>query len=173
MLLMTLPVAVACGPGGPTPDSTLVPPATAQSGTGDQHGADVEHTDAGVEASRPPVEDPAASRVETAWGPIWDRTPAGFPVHPEALPGDAPAGEPVSLAYTVEPADPADLATWLQAALEGATYSTEALSGPLDDGGFVIDSVGDGECRIEVTLTPREAATDVTVRYGADCPIDD
>ena len=54
--------------------------------------------------------------------------------------------------------------------MEGATYSTESLSGPLEDGSFVLDSVGDGDCRIQTTIAPQGGLILVTVRYGAACP---
>lgn len=54
--------------------------------------------------------------------------------------------------------------------METATYSTEGLSGPLEDGSYVLDSVGDGGCRIQTTIAPQGGLTLVTVLYGADCP---
>jgi hypothetical protein len=80
--------------------------------------------------------------------------------------------EPVSAAFTVEGVDPAEIAQWLQTELEVATYSTEALSGPLEDGSFVIDSVGEGDCRIESVVTPAGDTTLLTVRFGAACPFE-
>ena len=65
-----------------------------------------------------------------------------------------------------------EIATWLQSRLELATFSTEALSGPLEDGSFVLDSVGDEDCRIETTVAPAGGLTIITVRYGADCPFE-
>ena len=38
------------------------------------------------------------------------------------------------------------------------------------DGSFVLDSVGDGGCRIQVAIKPMGGLTFVTVRYGAACP---
>ena len=38
------------------------------------------------------------------------------------------------------------------------------------DGGFVIESVGDGECRIQTSVRPMGGLTFVIVRYGAACP---
>ena len=112
-----------------------------------------------------------ASRVDTDWGPIWDALPAGFPVFPGAVTSnELTTSAPVSA--TLASGTSADeIATWMQSHLELATYSTEALSGPLEDGSFVIDSVGDAGCRIETTITPAGGSTIITVRYGADCPI--
>ena len=52
--------------------------------------------------------------------------------------------------------------------MEGATYSTESLSGPLEDEGFVLDSVGEGDCRIQTTDRPdgRAHPRDGAVRRG-------
>jgi hypothetical protein len=40
----------------------------------------------------------------------------------------------------------------------------------LEDGGFVIESVGEGECRIQTSVRPMGGLTFVIVRYGAACP---
>ena len=66
--------------------------------------------------------------------------------------------------------DPAEIAFMLQTAMENATYSTEGLSGPFEDGRFVLDSVGDAGCRIETRIVPQGSLVLVTVRYGAACP---
>jgi hypothetical protein len=121
----------------------------------------------------PTIEPPPVTRTDTAWGRIWDAVPAGFPVYPGAVESEqAGDGEPVSATFTVADATPDEIAIALQSQLELATYSTEALSGPLEDGGFVIDSVGDAGCRIETTMTPAGELTVITVRYGADCPFE-
>ena len=118
-------------------------------------------------------EPPPVTQTDTAWGQIWDAVPGGFPVYPGALESDETRdGEPVSAAFSVEDATPDEIATALQSQLELATYSTEALSGPLEDGGFVIDSVGDAGCRIETNVTPAGEQTLITVRYGAECPFE-
>jgi hypothetical protein len=63
------------------------------------------------------------------------------------------------------------IADWMQSKLEQATYSTEALSGPLEDGSFVLDSTGSvPDCRVQVSIAPLGGLTMVTVRYGAGCP---
>ena len=121
----------------------------------------------------PTVEPPPVTQTDTAWGRIWDAVPAGFPVYAGAVESEqAGDGEPVSATFTVADATPDEIAIALQSQLELATYSTEALSGPLEDGGFVIDSVGDAGCRIETTVTPAGELTVITVRYGADCPFE-
>ena len=118
-------------------------------------------------------EPPPVTQTDTAWGRIWDALPAGFPVYPGAIESEeAGGGEPVSATFSVANAAPDEIVTALQSQLELATYSTEALSGPLEDGGFVIDSVGDAGCRIETTVTPAGGLTLITVRFGADCPFE-
>jgi hypothetical protein len=109
-------------------------------------------------------------QTDTEWGRIWDALPAGFPVYPGSIPTETRAG-PVSAEFAV-PAGPDTITTWLQASLEGAGYSTEALSGPLEDGSRVIESVADGGCRVETIVTPLSGTTHVTVRFGAACPFD-
>ena len=118
------------------------------------------------------TEEPAMTQTDTAWGRIWDALPASFPVYPGAIETEeAGAGEPVSATFSTAAA-PDELAIWMQSQLELATYSTEALSGPLEDGSFVLDSVGDANCKVETTLAPAGDLTIITVRYGADCPFD-
>jgi hypothetical protein len=124
------------------------------------------------EAPRTP-DAPPVTQTDTAWGRIWDGLPEGFPVYPGALESEeAGGGEPVSATFSVADTAPDEIATALQSQLELATYSTEALSGPLEDGGFVIDSVGDAGCRVETTVTPAGGLTLITVRFGADCPFE-
>ena len=121
----------------------------------------------------PSTPEPPVTQTDTAWGRIWDGLPAGFPVYPGAVESEeAGGGEPVSATFSVADAAPDEIATALQSQLELATFSTEALSGPLEDGGFVIDSVGDAGCRIETTVTPAGGLTLITVRYGAECPFE-
>ncbi|HSK51689.1 MAG TPA: hypothetical protein VLA44_02970 [Clostridia bacterium] len=125
------------------------------------------------ETDRPTATDPGTTtQTDTDWGRIWDDVPAAFPVYPTAVRSEeAGGGEPVSATYTIPGAEAvADVVGWMQSELELATYSTFALSGPLEDGGYVIDSVGDGDCRIETRIAPAGGVTIVTVRYGADCP---
>lgn len=118
-------------------------------------------------------EAPPVTQTDTAWGRIWDGLPAGFPVYPGAVESEeAGGGEPVSATFSVADVSADEIATALQSQLELATFSTEALAGPLEDGGFVIDSVGDAGCRIETTVTPAGGLMLITVRYGADCPFE-
>ena len=118
-------------------------------------------------------EPPPVTQSDTAWGRIWDALPAAFPLYPGAVEvEEAGGGEPASGTFSVGNGAPDEITTWQQQRLELATYSTVALSGPLDDGSFVIDSVGEADCRIETTVTPAGGRTLITVRYGADCPFE-
>ena len=113
---------------------------------------------------------PPASQTDTDWGRIWDDLPAGFPRYPGGTTADDATPSPVSAAYVVPGADAATIADWMQTTLETATYSTEALSGPLEDGSYVLDSVGETDCRIETRIVPLDEMTLVTVLYGSACP---
>jgi hypothetical protein len=107
-----------------------------------------------------------------AWGAAWDALPPGFPVPAGAKPADPgdPADGPVSGVFVVDGA-PADVATAVQNGLTAAGYSTEALSGPLEDGSLIVDSVGlDPACRVQTRVRPLGGTTMITVLFGAACP---
>jgi hypothetical protein len=110
------------------------------------------------------------TQSETGWGRIWDNVPTGFPRFPGSAIADPVSPDPVSATYSVVNDDTAQIAGWMQNALETASFGTESLSGPLEDGGFVIESVGEGECRIQTSVQPMGGLTFVIVRYGAACP---
>lgn len=113
---------------------------------------------------------PPASQTETDWGTIWDGIPTGFPRFTGSSDADDASAVPASDRYAVPGGDAQTIATWLQTAMENATYSTEGLSGPFEDGSFVLDSVGDAGCRIQTTVAPQGNLVLVTVLYGAECP---
>jgi hypothetical protein len=147
---------------GPTPTTSRAPSTTPP-------GAPSAGTSA--DSSAPAPSAAGGTQTDTAWGRIWDNVPPGFPRYPGSSVADDTSPEPVSATYAIAGgSDPAQIASWMQAALETATFSTEALSGPLEDGSFVLDSVGDAGCRIRVTIAPLGGLTFVTVRYGAACP---
>ena len=151
-------MVVACGPSsGASSPATASAPATRP-------------TTEAPSPSTSPTNAPAAGQTDTEWGRIWDAVPDGFPVFPGAVPADDAGGEPVSARFAVESGDPEAIAVWLQDALEQATFSTLGLNGPGEDGGFVIDSTGAGECRIQTSITPLGGETFVSIRYGAGCP---
>ena len=89
---------------------------------------------------------------------------------PGSVIADPISPDPVSATYSVDNDDTAQIAGWMQNALETAAFRTESLSGPLEDGGFVIESVGEGDCHIQTSVQPMGGLTFVIVRYGAACP---
>jgi len=146
MLSLTTLALVACGEA--TPVVTNPPSATAPTAT-------------------PAV----VSQTDTDWGRIWDALPTAFPRYPGSVATETGEFEAVSAEFAV-PEGPEIVTAWLQAGLEGAGYSTEALSGPLEDGSRVIDSVADGGCRIETVIRSLGGVTHVAVRFGAACPFE-
>ena len=124
----------------------------------------------GQPASNAPSASLAAGQTDTAWGRIWDTVPDGFPRFPGATPADDASSEPASARYAVPGGDPGAIATWMQGALETATFSTAGLNGPAEDGSFVIDSVGEDGCALQTTIAPLGDTTFITVLYGAACP---
>jgi hypothetical protein len=112
------------------------------------------------------------SQTDTDWGRIWDDLPATFPTIPGSTDGGASAAGPASADLVVEGSDAAAVATLLRDRLEQAGYATEGLSGPLEDGGYVLDMSGGDGCFVQVTARPIGGLTAVTVLYGAGCPFD-
>lgn len=120
-----------------------------------------------IEASSAPL----AGQTDTDWGRIWDVLPAGFPAYPGSTPAEEAASGPVSAILVVQGVDAKTVAAWIQSKLEQATYSTQALSGPLEDGSYVLESTGSSPgCRVQVSVAPLGGLTTVSVRYGARCP---
>jgi len=112
-----------------------------------------------------------AGQTETDWGRIWDSLPARFPSYPGSTPAEAAASGPASAVLAVHGVEAKTIADWMRSKLEQATYRTEALSGPLEDGSYVLDSTGSAaDCRVQVSIAPLGGLTTVTVRYGAGCP---
>lgn len=111
-----------------------------------------------------------AGQTDTDWGRIWDELPEAFPVFPGATPADETAPDAVSATFVLDGADPRAVASWMQTELERAAYRTEALNGPFEDGRYILELQGAGECRIEVAVGPLGGLTAVTIRYGAACP---
>jgi hypothetical protein len=111
-----------------------------------------------------------AGQTDTDWGRIWDAIPRDFPVYTGAVPSDEIATGPVSATFALDGAEPGPVAAWMQQALERASFSTEGLNGPLEDGSFVLDSTGADGCRIQIAVAPLGSVTTITVRYGAACP---
>jgi hypothetical protein len=164
-VLVATVMFAACGPTTPSGSraSSSIPPGGPSAGAS---------TDASTPAPSAPAPSTAVgTQTDTSWGRIWDNVPPGFPRYPGSSVADDTSPEPVSATYAIAGgSDPAQIASWMQAALETDTFSTEALSGPLEDGSFVLDSVENGGCRIQVAIAPMGGLTFVTVRYGAACP---
>ena len=119
-----------------------------------------------------PTAEPQAGQTETEWGRIWDALPPDFPEYPGSTPSEEAATGPASATLVVADTDVEAIATWWQDALEVAAFSTEAMSGPLEDGSFVIDSIGqDADCRLMVSIAPLGGMTLISVWYGAGCPL--
>lgn len=155
VLSLTTLALVACGEATPVVTASPPVPATAT-----------------APAAGPATATPAiVSQTDTDWGRIWDALPAAFPRYPGSVATETGEFEVVSAEFAV-PEDPGIVTAWLQAGLEGAGYSTEALSGPLEDGSRVIDSVADGGCRIETVIGSLGGVTHVAVRFGAACPFE-
>lgn len=108
-------------------------------------------------------------QTDTAWGRIWDGLPTGFPAFPGTKRTETGEG-PASAILDAGAADPAEVASFYESALEGARYSTVSLAGPREDGSWEVESASDGGCGIQVTVTPRGSSTILTVLYGAACP---
>jgi hypothetical protein len=155
----------ACGPSGPvSPGAPSASEAPAE-------------PSASVSASAEAPVDPSSaapetSQTDTDWGRIWDAVPAAFPRYPGSTPADDASGEPASARYAVSGGDPQEIASWMQDALETATFSTLGLNGPEEDGGYVLDSTGGGDCMVQTRVAPLGDVTFVTVLYGSACPAD-
>ena len=114
---------------------------------------------------------PQAGQTDTEWGRIWDSLPPGFPTYPGSTPADDAATGPASATLAVDGDAAKAIANWMEAQLQGEAYTAQSLSGPLEDGSYVLDSVGAAAgCQVQVTAAPRGSLTIVTVMYGAACP---
>lgn len=115
---------------------------------------------------------PEPSTFKTAWGTAWDGLPSGFPLPAGAEPAEPadPTADPTSGSFVVAGAAKA-VADAAQKALETAGFSTEALTGPYEDGSLVIDSVGTNPaCRVQTRVLPQGGSTTISILYGAACP---
>jgi hypothetical protein len=165
-LILAATAVAGCGPAA-SPERSL---STSSSGTPGQPPVTT-GIDRSPAVASAPSSSSTVSQTDTAWGRIWDAVPAGFPRFPGSAPADDVSAAPSSARYAVNGSDPSVIAAWLQAGMETATFSTQDLSGPLEDGSLTLDSVGDAGCRIQTTIAPLGGLTFVTVLYGADCPI--
>ena len=151
----------ACGPSGGAAARSAAPVATAVPSV-----AAPAATPAGSVGS-------AVGQTDTDWGRIWDTLPSGFPSVPGATIAEETATGPATANLAVPGKDAKAIATGLQDALTEAGYTTVGLSGPLENGGYVLDMTGSpAGCQLEVAATPTGSLTAVTVLYGAACPHD-
>lgn len=154
-------VVAACGSSGGSPTGSAAPVQIATPSV-----AVPAPTPAGSVGS-------AVGQTDTDWGRIWDTLPTGFPSVPGATTADEAAAGPTSANLAVPGKDAKGVATQLQAALTQAGFKTIGLSGPLENGGYVLDMTGSpAGCQLQVTATPTGSLTTVVVLYGAACPHD-
>jgi hypothetical protein len=114
-----------------------------------------------------------ADQTDTDWGRIWDTLPSGFPTYAGSTPAGETAPGAASATLAVDGNAAADITTWMQTKLASASYTTEGLSGPLEDGSYVLDLIGpEPGCRVQVLAAPLGSMTTVTIMYGAACPHD-
>jgi hypothetical protein len=155
------PGAASSGPAGTTPVVTSSDPASDGPPSPILSAGPVDPVISGA---------PTTGQTDTEWGRIWDAVPAGFPTYPGSTVAEDAGLEDVSGAWALDGGDPAEMATWFQAHLEQATFSTESLAGPQEDGSFLLDSVGEDGCKVEVQVAPAGGLVLVSVKYGAACP---
>jgi hypothetical protein len=116
---------------------------------------------------------PQAGQTDTDWGRIWDTLPGGFPAVNGATPGDETATGPATANLVVDGVDAKGIATELETLLKPAGYTTTALSGPLENGGYVLQMNGaTAGCQVQATVAPTGSLTTLTILYGAGCPHD-
>ena len=114
---------------------------------------------------------PAAGQTDTEWGLIWDTLPNNFPTYPGSTPGEETATGPASANLVVDGLDAKGIVTVLQTLLRQAGYETVGLSGPLEDGSYVLDMTGSAAgCKVQVSAKPTGGLTTLTILYGAVCP---
>ena len=112
-----------------------------------------------------------AGQTDTDWGRIWDTLPSDFPTFPGSTPAEETATGPASANLVVNGGKANEIATFFQTRLEQAGFRTQGVSGPLEDGGYVLDMTGPvAGCDVNVAVTPKGSLTTVTILYGADCP---
>jgi hypothetical protein len=152
--LLACLLVMACGSGAPSSPPTS-PPATAA-------------------ASEPAPSDlaaagPTAGQTDTEWGPIWDTVPSGFPTYPGSKAADV-GTDPASAVRVVEGVKASAIASWMDEHLRAAAFRSDGLSGPFEDGSYVVDMSGASDCNVQVRVAPAGGTSMITVLYGAACP---
>jgi hypothetical protein len=163
-LIVATAVAVAgCGSSGAL-DASSLSPSSSPAGV----------ATAPPEAATPsPVPSPStgATQSDTAWGRIWDSLPASFPAVPGGTASEEGATGAASGVYTFQGQKAKDVAALMQRLLSSAGYSTLGLSGPLEDGSYVVDMSGQPQgCKVQASVDPTGSVTTLTILYGATCP---
>jgi hypothetical protein len=114
-----------------------------------------------------------AGQTDTEWGRIWDTLPSRFPTVNGATPGEETATGPATANLVVDGLDAKGITTLLETLLKQAGFTTVALSGPLENGGYVLEMNGTSPgCQLLVTAAPTGSLTTLTILYGASCPHD-
>jgi hypothetical protein len=120
--------------------------------------------------SSTPASGSATSQTDTDWGRIWDTLPPGFPTYPGATPAEEAATGPSSATLVVNGDVSKQVITSMRSSLEAAGFTTTAFSGPLEDGGYVLELRGAADgCAAQVRASPTGGLTTVTILYGAAC----
>jgi len=165
LLLAAALLVVACGSSGALDGSSLIPTASP----------------AGVASVPPEIPSPSAApsastgatQSDTAWGRIWDTLPASFPTIPGGQASEEGATGAASAVYTFQGQSAKDVAALAQRLLASAGYSTLGLTGPLENGGYVVDMAGRPQgCKVQANVAPTGSMTMLTILYGATCPHD-
>ena len=158
--LALLAMLAGCGPSG----GSALPGSPGATGAATDAAAT-----SGPGVTSGPGESLSADQSDTEWGPIWDTVPAGFP----ALPGSTTSeigSDPASEVRVVGGAEPTAIASWYDEALRAAAFRTDGLSGPFEDGSYVVDLSGQSGCRVQVRVAPTGGLSTIVVMYGASCP---
>jgi hypothetical protein len=114
---------------------------------------------------------PSEGLTQTGWGIIWDTVPSDFPTFPGSTPAEETATGPASANLVVKSGNAKEIATFLQTRLEQAGFKTQGASGPLENGGYVLDMTGpEAGCEVQITIAPTGSLTTVTILYGEACP---
>ena len=162
-LLLSIGLVAACASPARSPDATFVPAATASPGASGEPEPTMDIERPGLTAS--------TGQTDTAWGPIWNEVPPGFPVPAGAEPAEADS--PVSAAYTVSSAVAPDARAIAQGYIDAFSFAGYGggRDGPLEDGSYTAFASNGYGCDMLARAAPRgDKEIFVTVLYGAGCP---
>ena len=102
-------------------------------------------------------------------GPHLGRRSGRVPALSRRQTADDATPDPVSSAYVIAQGDAAQIADWMQRA-SNWRRTVRRVVRAVEDESYVLDSVGDGDCRIQTRIAPQGGLILVTVLYGAACP---